>query len=456
MRILKGSAEWPSVLLARAGAYDPDGGLPDAERAGAWSAWRRIAPSLSPSAVIRIVTESGLRGRGGAGYPTGDKWRACAAQAADRRYVVANGYEADPGAQLDRTLMEIDPHGIVEGLAFAAFAVGATEAHLAVKAGYTTAVHRLRAAIRTAEEAGYLGQDALGAGFDIHIHLREVQGAFVLGEETALLRALEDRRAQPDQRPPYPAVRGLWGKPTVVNNVETLAAVPWILANGARAYAALGSTTDAGTTLVQLGGAVRHPGIAEVPLGTTLGEILGGIGGGPASPVKAVFVGGPSGGFLPPEAADTPFTPQGLGSVGAIMGSGSILAVDQGTCLVDLAALMTRFMSDEACGKTIPCRIGTHRLYEIGERFISGRARPTDPQLMQDLAADIRDGALCGHEITATNPLLTGMRYFAQEFEDHFLRGMCAAGTCRPLPPVTPKRVQSSPSATPSSPVPPA
>lgn len=453
MRILKGPADWPSVLLGRAGAYDPDAGLQDAERAGAWSAWKRAAPSLSPSAIIRIVSEAGLRGRGGAGYPTGDKWRTCAAQESSRRYVVANGYEADPGAQLDRTLMELDPHAVVEGLAFAAFAVGATEAYLAVKSGYATAVRRLLSAIRTAEEAGYLGQDALGAGFDLHIHLREVQGAFVLGEETALLRALEGRRAQPDQRPPYPAVTGLWGKPTVVNNVETLAAVPWIVANQAKAYAAIGTPADAGTTLVQLGGALANSGIVEVPLGTTLRQVIDAVGGGTWGTLKAVFVGGPSGGFLPPSALRTPLTADGLGAAGAIMGSGSILVVDQGTCLVDLAALMTRFMSDEACGKTIPCRIGTRRLYEIGERYISGRGRPSDPELMQDLCSDIRDGALCGHEISATNPLLTGMRYFTDEFEAHIVRGVCPAGTCRPLPPVTAVSTQATPPATRSTPV---
>lgn len=448
MRILKGPADWPSVLLARAGTYDPDAGIADAERAGAWTAWKKAAPSLSRAAVIRLVSEAGLRGRGGAGYPTAEKWRTCAAQESDRRYAVGNGYEADPGAQLDRTLMEQDPHAVVEGLAFAAFAVGASEAFLAVKAGYATAVRRLRAAIRQAEEAGYLGQDALGAGFDLHIHLREIQGAFVLGEETALLRALENKRAQPDQRPPYPAIKGLWDKPTVVNNVETLAAVPWIVANGAKAFAAIGAEGNAGTTLVQLGGALGEAGVAEVPLGTSLKQIIDTVGGSATGKLKAVFVGGPSGGFLPPSALEsTVLTPGSLGAAGAIMGSGSILAVDEGTCLVDLAALMTRFMSDEACGKTIPCRIGTRRLYEIGERYTSGRARPADPTLMQDLCSDIRDGALCGHEITATNPLLTGMRYFSDEFEAHIVRGECPAGTCRPLPPVSRRSTQPAQSA---------
>jgi NADH:ubiquinone oxidoreductase subunit F (NADH-binding) len=449
MAIVKGTTGWPSVLLARAGAYDPAQGLAAAEQAGAWDAWKRHAPSISPATLIRQVSESGLRGRGGAGYPTGDKWRACAAREADRRYVVANGYEADPGAQVDRTLMETDPHAVVEGLAFAAFAVGAKQAYLAVKASYTNAIRLLRAAIREAEEAGFIGTDALGAGFDIHIELTEIQGAFVLGEETALLLAIQDKRAMPEQRPPYPSTRGLWDRPTVVNNVETLAAVPWIVANGAEAYAKLGVDSDRGTTLVQLGGAVRRPGVLEVPFGTTLREILSGPGGGVpvGGHLQAVFVGGPSGGFLPLDALDTPLTNKALTAAGAIMGSGSILAVDQAACLVDLATLMTRFMSDEACGKTIPCRIGTRRLYEIGERAITGRARPADPQLMKDLCSDIRDGALCGHEITATNPLLTVMRYFPDEFEDHVVRGICRAGVCRMLPPVTARTADPVPAS---------
>jgi NADH-quinone oxidoreductase subunit F len=446
MSILRGPQEWPSVLLARAGAYDPDGGLAAAEQAGAWRAWKKAAPSMSPSAIIRVVAESGLRGRGGAGYPTADKWRAAAAADGIRKHAVANGYEADPGAMVDRTLMETDPHAVVEGLAFAAFAIGAHEAVLAVKAGYAVAVRRLRAAIRGAEEAGYIGQDALGAGFDLHIELREVQGAFVLGEETALLRALENKRAQPEQRPSYPSEVGMFDRPTVVNNVETLAAVPWIVANGGAAFQRLGMNGQAGTTLVQLGGVLEHSGVAEVPMGITLRELMRGLAGSvPGDGLKALFVGGPSGGFLPLDVLDTQLTPDALEGVGAIMGSGSILALGNDTCLVDLATLMTRFMSDEACGKTIPCRIGTRRLYEIAERYVTGRTRPADPELMTDLCADIRDGAMCGHEVTATNPLLTGMRYFKDEFEAHILRGECPAGVCRPLPPVTSRNAAAAP-----------
>ena len=434
MQILESPRGWPRIVLARSGKYTPEDGLARAESAGAWSAWKQAIARMDPEGVISVVSESGLRGRGGAGYGTGEKWRACRDQDAPRRHVVANGYEADPGAQLDRAVMELDPHAVVEGTAFAAFAVGARDAIIAVKAGYRVAIERLEAAVRAAEEQGYIGTNALGSGVDVHVTVRAVQGAFVLGEETVLLRYLEGKRAQPDQRPPYPAVRGLWDEPTVVNNVETLAAVPWIVANGAEDYAKIGARQSPGTTLIQVSGAVGQPGIAEVPLGTRLGDILERAAKTDSGKsVKAILFGGPSGGFLPPEALETRLAFGPLEDAGAIMGSGAMLVLDKYTCLVELATLMQRFMNDEACGKTIPCRIGTRRLAEIGERFVEGTPRPSDPQLLQDLASDVRDGALCGLEYTAPNPLLTGMRYFAEEFEDHILRSTCPAGVCRPL-----------------------
>jgi NADH:ubiquinone oxidoreductase subunit F (NADH-binding) len=431
-RILAGRKGWPRVVLARAGAYDPDAGLAAAEGAGAWSAWRKAVADLAPETIIRFVGEAGLRGRGGAGYPAADKWRTCRAQPAAQRHVVANGYGADPGAATDRTLLEQDPHGVLEGLALAAFAVGATRACVAVRADATVAVRRLAAAIREAEEAGLIGSDALGAGFDLHVELRELQGAFVLGEETVLLRALEGKRGMPEQRPPYPAVKGLWGEPTVVNNVQTLAAVPWILANGPAAHRAIGAADSPGTALVQVSGAVRTPGVLEVPMGTPLKQIVAAAGGATGE-LKAVLVGGPSGGFLPAERLDLPYSHAALAEAGAIVGSGTVLVVDGSACIVELATLLERFMSDESCGKCIPCRIGTRRLTEIGERFIGGRPRPNDVQLLGDLAADVRDGSLCGHGITAPNPLVSGMRYFAAEFEDHILRSTCPAGVCTPL-----------------------
>jgi bidirectional [NiFe] hydrogenase diaphorase subunit len=433
MAIIAGDAAWPSILLARAGSPDAATDIEAAESAGAWTAWRQAARSLTPEQVIRLVTTSGLRGRGGAGYPTGQKLAACAAERGRVRHVVANGFESDPGAQADRTLMETDPHAVIEGVALASWAVRASDAIIAVDARATVAIERLRAAIAAAEAKGYLGHNAMSTGSPLRIEVRPLSGSFVVGEETVLLRALEDRRAQPDQRPPHPASKGLWGEPTIVNNVETLAAVPWIVANGAGAYAAIGSSTEPGTTLVQLSGAVKRPGVVEVPMGTTLRELVDTVGGGTTGRLKAVLVGGPSGGFLPPDALDTPIGHRELDEAGAILGSGTVLVVDDTTCLVDLASLLTRFCSDEACGKTIPCRIGTRRLAELAAAFTTGRSRPTDVALAGSLSDDIQDGALCGLERTAVNPLRSAMRYFAQEFEDHIVRGTCPAGVCQPI-----------------------
>ncbi len=422
---------WPSVLLSRASTVDPEAGIQAAEAAGAWEAYRTAVADLSPEAVIALISESGLRGLGGAGFETGRKWRDCAGQPSGQRFVVANGFEADPGAQADRTLMELDPHAVVEGAALAAFAVHAEDVVIALRSSAVLAATRLRRAIAEAEARGHLGRGIPGRG--LRIEVREVTGSFVVGEETVLLRTLENRRAQPDQRPPYPSRHGLWGKPTVVNNVKTLAAVPWIVRHGAGAFAALGEPESPGTTLVQLGGVVERPGIVEVPLGATLREVLAGPGGCAEGSLKAVLVGGPMGGFLPPEALDTPFAAGDLAAAGALAGSGTLLALDESTCLVELATLLTRYLSDEACGKTIPCRIGTRRLAELGTAFCSGHVRPTDAALLADLAGDMRDAALCGLEAQAANPLLSGMRYFAAEFEDHIVRGRCPAGVCQPI-----------------------
>jgi len=430
--ILTSARGWPSVLLARVGV-DAAGGIEAAEQAGAWVAYQNAVASLTPDAVISIISESGLRGRGGSGYPAGDKWRDCATRSESQRYVVANGFEADPGAQIDRTLMELDPHAVVEGVAIAAWAVRAGSAYIVVRASAVRAAERLRAAIAAAEERGYIGSVAAETGRPLTIEVREINGTFAAGEETVLLRALENRRAQPDQRPPFPSQRGLWGKPTVVNNVKTLAAVPWIISHGAGAYLSLGVREDPGTTLLQLGGTIRKPGIVEVPTGTSIRDVLDGPGGFVHGSLKAVLVGGPTGGFLPADALDTPITHAGLTEAGALAGSGTLLTLDEGACIVDLATLMTRFLNDESCGKTIPCRIGTRRMAELGAGFCSGRARPGDVQLLSDLSADVHDAALCGLEANASNPLLSGMRYFAAEFEQHIVGGICPAGVCQPI-----------------------
>ncbi|HET7169309.1 MAG TPA: NADH-ubiquinone oxidoreductase-F iron-sulfur binding region domain-containing protein [Candidatus Limnocylindrales bacterium] len=414
--LLRTPAGWPRILLARAAAKDPTD-LDAAVADGAFAGLRRAIRDLGPAGTIAAISGSGLRGRGGAGFPTGEKWRMAADTDADQRYVVANGYGADPASHTDRTLMLLDPYAVVEGVAIAAFAIGASEAFIAVRAEHGDVVARLSAAIGAASEAGYLGTDVLGSGRDIDVSVRTVQGAYMLGEETVLLKALEGKRGQPEQRPPHPARRGLFGRPTVVNNVQTLAAVPWIVREGEDAFSSTGSTHAPGTVLVQL----RTPsgdGIAEVPLGTPLRDVLKLGGRLPADrSLKAVLVGGPSGGLLPPDALDTPYDFASLRDAGAHLGSGSVVAVDDRTDLLELVGVLTRFCANEACGKSIPCRIGTKRLAEIVDRREAGLLRPVDAQLATDLAHDIAASALCDHERLATLPLTSGMRYFGSEFD---------------------------------------
>jgi len=430
--ILKTPEGWPSILLARAGAADPID-LEAATHAGAFEGLRRAVRDLGPTGVIATLAASGLRGRGGSGFPTGEKWRSCAGTDAVRRFVVANAYAADPASRTDLALAELDPFAIVEGLAIAAFAVGASEAIIAVRAEAGEAIRRLEAAVAAAGEAGFLGGNLLGSGRDVEVTVRPVQGAYMLGEETVLLKALEGSRGQPEQRPPHPATHGLDGMPTVVQNVQTLAAVPWIVVNGPEQFAAVGATASPGTILVSLRGPAGD-GIAEVPLGTPLRDVVALAGALPAGrTVKAVLVGGPSGGILPPDLLDTPYEFGALRAAGAHVGSGSLIVADDRACIVDLARLLTRYCAGEACGKSIPCRIGTQRLVEIGERMASGTSRPTDPTLLEDLAADIVGSALCDHERLATLPLTTGMRYFRSEVDEHMLRGVCPAGVCRAI-----------------------
>ncbi len=413
---LRTPAGWPSILLARANAKAPTD-LDAATGAGAFDGLRRAIRDLGPTGTIAEIAASGLRGRGGAGFPAGEKWRMAAGTEAPRRYAVANGYGADPACHTDRTLLVRDPFAVVEGLAIAAFAIGASEAFIAVRAEDTDVVAALATAIGEATEAGFLGPDVLGSGHDIFMSVRPVQGAYMLGEETVLLKALEGKRGQPEQRPPYPAQRGLLGMPTVVNNVQTLAAVPWIIRNGAAAFAATGDPASPGTVLVQL----RTPGgdgIAEVPLGTPLRDVIAlGASLPRGRTVQAILVGGPSGGLLSPASLDTPYTFAAIRAAGAHIGSGSIVVVDDRTDLVELIGVLTRFCSSEACGKSIPCRIGTKRLAELVARRENGLARPTDDALGQDLAADIVASALCDHERLATLPYTSGMRYFASAFD---------------------------------------
>jgi NADH-quinone oxidoreductase subunit F len=431
-RLLKTPRDWPKVLLARATAADPTD-LDAATRDGAFEALRRVVRELGGTATIATIAESGLRGRGGAGFPAADKWRTAASTPAPRRYVVVNGYGADPASLTDRTLMERDPFAVLEGAAIAAFAIGASEIIVAVRAEAAEAIRALEAANGAAQDAGFLGYDALGSGHDLVVSVRPVQGAYMLGEETVLLKALEGKRGQPEQRPPHPAERGLYDLPTVVHNVQTVAAVPWIVRNGADAFKAIGTAESPGTILVQ----VRTPsgeGIAEVPLGTPLRDVVVLGGRVPAGrTIKAVLVGGPSGGLLPPEVLDTPYAFEPLRAAGAHVGSGSVVVADDRACVVDLGRLLTRYCANEACGKTIPCRIGTWRLVEIADRIAEGRPRPTDPTLLEDLSADIVASGLCDHERLATLPLASGMRYFRSELDEHILHSACPAGVCQPI-----------------------
>ncbi len=431
--ILQAPSGWPAILFSRRGAPDATD-LAAAVRAGAFGGLTRAVRELGPAAPIAELEASRLRGRGGAGHLAAEKWRAAATTPARSRFVVANGYGADPAATTDRTLLEMDPYAVIEGAAIAAFAIGAEEALIAVRVTATEAIRRLEAAIMAAIEAGLIGDDALDSGRRIEVAVRPIQGAYMLGEETVLLKALESRRGQPEQRPPHPATRGLHGMPTVVQNVQTLAAVPYILRHGAAAFRAIGDPEAPGTILVE----VRGPdgaGVAEVPLGTSLREIAGlvGAGRGASRKIKAVVVGGPAGGILPATLLDTAYSFEPLRAVGAHVGSGSVIVADDRACVVDLARVLTRYCADEACGKTIPCRIGLRRISEIGERLTLGTSRAGDLGLLADLSADVVGSALCDHERLATLPLMSGLRYFRAEVDAHLERGECPAGVCRPV-----------------------
>jgi NADH:ubiquinone oxidoreductase subunit F (NADH-binding) len=429
--LLRTPPTWPGILLPRVPVPDPLD-LAAAREAGASVGPQRAVHALGPAATIATVAASGLRGRGGAGFPTAEKWRAAADTPATRRTVVANGYGADPSSATDRTLLERNPYAVLEGALIAAVAIGAGEVVVAVRAEAADAIRALETAAARMLDAGLAGPDVLGSRTGVEITIRAVQGAYMLGEETVLLKAIEGKRGQPEQRPPQPATRGLFGQPTVVQNVQTLAAVPWILANGAEAFAAVGSKASPGTILVS----VRTPGgagVAEVPIGTPLRDIVGLLGKNGTTDLKALVVGGPSGGILPAELADTPYEFEALRAVGAHIGSGSIIAADRRACIVDLARLLTRFCADEACGKTIPCRIGLRRVSEIADRVATGLPKPTDGQLLADLSSDIVGSALCDHERLATLPFASGMRYFQSELDEHILRSSCPAGVCRPI-----------------------
>ena len=395
---------------------------------------RRCIEQLSPEQIIAQVKSSGLRGRGGAGFPTGLKWEAVRAAEGDKKYIICNGDEGDPGAFMDRMLLESFPYRIIEGMAIAARAVGADEGIFYIRAEYPLAVKRIKEALRQCEERGLLGDRILSTDFRLHLSVKEGAGAFVCGEETALLASLEGRRGMPRLRPPYPAESGLWGRPTSVNNVETYALVPWIFRNGANAFARLGTERSKGTKVFALAGKVARGGLIEVPMGITIREIVDEIGGGVAGgrAFKAVQVGGPSGGCVPAQLAETPVDYEALAAAGAIMGSGGMVVLDDGDCMVDIARYFLRFTQDQSCGKCTLCRIGTRRMLDILDRICTGHGHKGDLEVLDQLARTVSAGSICGLGRTAPNPVLSTLKYFRAEYEAH-LEGRCPAGKCKAL-----------------------
>ena len=388
----------------------------------------------SPERTIEEIQAAGLRGRGGGGFPTGRKWQLTREAVGDTKYVICNGDEGDPGAFMDRMILESFPFRVLEGMVIAAHAVGAHEGYLYIRAEYPLATARIANAIRLCEEHGYLGDDIRGSGFSLHLSIVEGAGAFVCGEETALMSAIEGGRGMPEFRPPYPAVSGLWKKPTLINNVETFGLVPWIMRNGAAGFTKYGTEKSKGTKTFALAGKVKRGGLIEVPMGMTLRQIVEDIGGGvpDGRTLKAVLVGGPSGGCVPASLADTPVDYEALKSVGAIMGSGGLVVLDNTDCMVDIARYFLAFTQDESCGKCTSCRIGTMRMREVLDRLCKGKGRKGDLQLLDELAAITVEGSLCGLGTTAPNPALSSLKYFREEYEAH-LNGKCPAKRCTSL-----------------------
>lgn len=397
-----------------------------------YEALANVISENNPDAVIETIEKSGLRGRGGGGFPTGRKWRFTAANRGGKSYVVCNGDEGDPGAFMDRSVMEGDPHKLLEGIAIAAFAIGADEAYIYVRAEYPLAIKRLRKAIKDAEERHYLGKNILGSDFNLEIHIKEGAGAFVCGEETALIASIEGERGMPRPKPPFPANKGLFGRPTLINNVETLANVPVIMLKGADWFASMGTETSKGTKTFALTGEVNNTGLIEVPMGTTLREIIFDIGGGVRNgkKFKAVQIGGPSGGCLTEEHLDIPMDYDNLIKAGAMVGSGGLVVMAEDTCIVEVARFFMNFTQHESCGKCVPCREGTKNMLKILEKIVAGKGEMSDIDLLEDLAQAVKDGSLCGLGKTAPNPVLSTLKYFKDEYIAHIKDKKCPAGVC--------------------------
>ncbi|MFH1662609.1 MAG: NADH-quinone oxidoreductase subunit NuoF [Chloroflexota bacterium] len=422
------------ITLRHCGHIDPEK-INDYISVGGYKALEKVLADMTPEQVIDEIRTSGLRGRGGAGFPTATKWQFCQDAPGDQKYLICNADEGDPGAFMDRSMMEGDPHSVIEGMAIAAYAIGATEGYIYIRAEYPLAVKRVKLAIKEAEERGFLGKNISVSNFSFNLHVMEGAGAFVCGEETALMASIEGKLGMPRPRPPFPAQSGLWEKPTNINNAKTLATVPIIIQRGGKWYSQFGTEKSKGTNIFALTGKITHMGLVEVPMGTTLYDIIHDIGGGVPNgkKLKAVQTGGPSGGCIPANMADLPIDYESLTGAGSIMGSGGLVVMDEDTCMVDIARYFLSFTCSESCGKCVPCRLGTKQMLCILENICSGKGKEGDIELLEDLAQSIKASSLCGLGQTAPNPVLTTIRYFRDEYEEHISRRRCRAATCKEL-----------------------
>ena len=422
------------VVLRHCGVINPEN-IDEYLAVDGYKALEKVLTSMKPEQVIEEMKASGLRGRGGAGFPTWFKWNAAKASPGNEKYMVCNADEGDPGAFMDRSVLEGDPHSVLEGMAIAGYAMGAHQGVIYCRAEYPLAIKRLEIAMAQAREKGYLGKNLFGSGFDFDIYIKAGAGAFVCGEETALIASLEGERGMPRLKPPFPAAKGFWQKPTDINNVETLANVPWIIYNGGAAFSKFGTEKSPGTKVFALAGKIKKGGLVEVPMGMTINEIIYGIGGGIRNDkqFKAVQMGGPSGGCIPASLGETQVTYEDITKTGAIVGSGGMIVMDEDTCMVDMARYFLNFTRDESCGKCNYCRIGTKRLLEILTRITEGEGRDGDIELLQELATKVMQGSLCGLGQTAPNPVLSTIRHFRNEYEDHIYNHKCTAHSCKAL-----------------------
>ncbi len=427
-------AKQKRITLRNCGVIDPEN-IDEYIAHDGYQALEKCLNKMTPDEVINVVKDSGLRGRGGGGFPTGLKWSFAAKNSADQKYVVCNADEGDPGAFMDRSILEGDPHCIIEAMAICGYAIGASEGYVYVRAEYPIAVKRLQIAIDQAKEYGLLGENIFDSGFNFDLHIRLGAGAFVCGEETALMTSIEGNRGEPRPRPPFPAVKGLFGKPTNNNNVETYANIPQIILNGAEWFSAMGTEKSTGTKVFALGGKIKNTGLVEVPMGTTLREVIEDIGGGipNGKKFKAAQTGGPSGGCIPAHLMDTAIDFDNLTAIGCMMGSGGLIVMDEDNCMVDIAKFFLEFTVDESCGKCSPCRIGTKRMMEMLEKITEGKATLEDLDKLEELALYVKQNSLCGLGQTAPNPVLATLKFFRHEYEAHVVDKKCPAGVCKAL-----------------------